>query len=444
MSCDALGVEVPAFVQDDPGRLSAEPNDDSAFLFDQGELRTYEVTVAPADLAAIDGAPAMEQYVPATLTWEGVEYAGAIRYKGSVGAWVGCTEGSQGGDLFDSSGAKTCPKLSMKLSFNEYDPEGRFFGLKKLQFHAMNHDPSLMRERLGYWLFRQMGVPAPRAVHARLVINGEYVGLFALIEQIDGRFTRSRFDDGEGNLYKEVWPSTGPYQAPLSEAALMAGLKTNEDEMPTFDKAIAFAQGVSSEDPQIRVNAMNEWLNVRTLMRTFAVDRTIRADDGAFHYYCSGAGCSNHNFYFYEEELGDRLWMIPWDLDNAFVVTNALAEGGDQFLAVLDDWRDHSLACEPHPGLADWTPLQLPPSCDNLINTSICFDHFYDAALDELLAGPFSAESVDAQIGAWQAQVTDAVADAYADDGEQLSPTAWTAGLDNLEARVEWLRAQAQ
>lgn len=65
-------------------------------------------------------------------------------------------------------------------------------------------DDRQMRDRLGYWLFGKMGIPAPRATHAKLLINGEYVGVFALIENIDVRFTRHNYDSGEGNLYKEV------------------------------------------------------------------------------------------------------------------------------------------------------------------------------------------------------------------------------------------------
>ena len=40
-----------------------------------------------------------------------------------------------------------------------------------------------------------MGVAAPRSVHARLVINGELSGLYALTEQIDENFIRQNFDD---------------------------------------------------------------------------------------------------------------------------------------------------------------------------------------------------------------------------------------------------------
>ena len=52
------------------------------------------------------------------------------------------------------------------------------------------------------------GCCSSRSVHARLVINGELSGLYALTEQIDENFIRQNFDDTSGNLYKEVWPLT--------------------------------------------------------------------------------------------------------------------------------------------------------------------------------------------------------------------------------------------
>ena len=85
-------------------------------------------------------------------------------------------------------------KCSLKLGFDEVDANLRFYGLKKLNFHAMNNDLSRLRERLAYFLFRRFGVPAPRAVHATLTVNGESLGLYALVEEIDSRFTRA----GEG------------------------------------------------------------------------------------------------------------------------------------------------------------------------------------------------------------------------------------------------------
>ena len=75
-----------------------------------------------------------------------------------------------------------------------------------------------------------MGVPAPRSTHARIIVNGDFVGIFALTENIDGRFTRENFPDGTGNLYKEAWPIT---QAGAVQAAevLIGSLRTNENDV---------------------------------------------------------------------------------------------------------------------------------------------------------------------------------------------------------------------
>lgn len=48
-----------------------------------------------------------------------------------------------------------------------------------------------------------MEVPEPRSVHPRLVMNGEIIGLFALAEEIDGRFTRYHFIDSPDPEHRE-------------------------------------------------------------------------------------------------------------------------------------------------------------------------------------------------------------------------------------------------
>ena len=66
-----------------------------------------------------------------------------------------------------------------------------------------------------------------RSTHARVVV-GEFVGLFALTENIDGRFTRANFNDGTGNLYKEVWPFTASRTWPVRPSTSTACGPTRE------------------------------------------------------------------------------------------------------------------------------------------------------------------------------------------------------------------------
>lgn len=445
-ACAPLSGPLPAIAADPAGRVIAEPADKIADLYDQAVLRSYELTLDEKDLAIIDANPAAEKYVPGKLTYEGKDYGPVgIRYKGSVGSFVFCVAESTPEHPTMTGGAKTCPKISMKVSFNEYDSNGRFFGVKKLVFHSMNHDSSLMRERLGYWLFRQMGVAAPRAVHARLSINGKYQGLFLNVEEIDGRFTKSHFSDGEGNLYKEVWPTVTDGLGTLPSAAKwQSGLQTNTDKSPSFDKALSFSQALMQRGGDERGRAIGAWLSVPNAVRFAAVDRTIRADDGPFHIRCKAGGCSSHNFYIYEEQRAERMWLIPWDLDNSFVVSGPLADDGDRILGVVNDWTDHTVQCQPIPGFVSYTSPQLPPSCDPLWNGLGCyFDEPYRAALAELLNGPFSERVVADKLDTWSAQITTAVADAYAADSRQMSPQEWADGLADIRARIAFLRAQA-
>jgi hypothetical protein len=73
-------------------------------------------------------------------------------------------------------------------------------------------------------MFRDMGVYASRATHAQLYLNGEYLGVFSMVEQVDGRFADYNFPSaGEGNVYKERWPTS------LNPQYYVDGLKTNED-----------------------------------------------------------------------------------------------------------------------------------------------------------------------------------------------------------------------
>jgi spore coat protein H len=377
--------------QDNPGEVNADPADLARHLYDPTLLPTFELEIAPADLARADQDPKAEVYVPARLTFEGASYDVGYRYKGSVGAFrPPCTAEFDGGPK--------AGKCSVKLSFNWQDPDAQFFGLKKLLFHAMNKDESWMRERLGYGLFRSMGVPAPRAVHAVLKVNG-HAELFALVEEIDGRFTRSRFSEGgKGHLYKEIWPIHDDADA------YKAALETNEDNAPSVDRMLAFRQAVAAGPEH-----MARWLDLDATVSYMAVDRLILNDDGAFHFYCIEGGMGNnpmlpgnHNYYWYEAERADRLWIIPWDLDQSLRDVAFPPH-------IPNDWRTQPSAAECQMCGAGGFELNGPaPGCDPVIRNFQAWQDLYESKLDELLAGHFSKARVDADIEAWTQQIQNA------------------------------------
>jgi len=404
-----------------PGLIS----DDTSLLFDQETLRTFSFEIAPDDLASIDADPVAEQYVQASLRVDGLAVGDVgLRYKGSIGAFVGCTESPV---VLEPGGAKTCTKLSVKAKVN-WDGNGReFYGVRRLQFHSQNLDPSHLRERLGYWLFAEMGVPAPRSVHARVEVNGEYIGLFALTENVDGRFVRDFFDDGSGNLYKSRWPTTGTGQVADDDEFLLA-LRTNEDaEGVTAAMIRGFAADVIA-DPNTARAAVERWTDLDAFLAYFVVDRAIRHDDGPIRWWCSDEGCGTNNFYWYEEPDAGLVHLIPWDLDNAF---ENLAEPFNEVTWVSDDFGQIRNDCEPFLAYAGAIP-QRSAACDPILAAAASFESELAVLDAELRAGPFTR--IDEQLDAWTAQIRRSVVQADNTHDDAVTIEGWEAAVEQLRA----------
>lgn len=406
----------------------------SDYIFDQSKLLTFELNLPKEALSKIDADPTAEEYVEGSLTFEGETISPiGIRYKGSVGAFVGCLTGT---DWANPSGSKTCTKLSMKVKINWNGSDQKFYGLRKLQFHSQNLDDSQMRERLAYHLFREMGVPAPRSVHARLMINGVYNGIYALTEQIDGRFTRYNFDDGEGNLYKEVWPITanGRPQAPTT---FLQALKTNEDENPSVDLIRNFGQEIVDANDEELPDVIRKWMDVNKIIAYAAVDRTIRVDDGAFHWYCGGGGgCSNHNYYWYEEPSDEKLHLIPWDMDNTF--ENIIIDA-NPVTPIADDWGETQNNCNPFP-YGRFNLPQRSAACDRLTYAWTLFEDEYAEKLAQFKAGPLSEAEVNANLDAWVEQIRVATLEASQNHGDALKIEEWEGAVNRLKNSLSFAR----
>ncbi len=399
-------------VKEEPSiKEKKEQKDPASYLFDDQALRTYEVTIAPSDFEKMNKTALQELYVPASLKFEGAVLSPiGVRYKGGDATLGLC---------FDDSGKRICPKLSIKLDFNEYKAGQKFFGLKHLVFNSNHWDHSLLHERLAYSLFREHGVIAPRAAHAKLYLNGVYAGIFTLVEQIDGQFTKRWFSDGgEGNLYKEICPNH------KDENLFLSQLKTNEKKNPTAKRFARFAAQIMAADKQSFSKVLASWTDIDTLARLMAVDRLIENWDGPTMFYCTDPiekTYENHNLYWYEERNADRVWLIPWDLDLTMEPDWIRDEYG------FPEWDDPRRICE---GVEIFEEqLALPAACDALFYG---LAHYvrdrYVAAAQKLLDGPARVDLVLKKINQWKAQIQDAVASDP--NGPKLEE--WKAAVDAL------------
>ncbi|HEX7509466.1 MAG TPA: CotH kinase family protein, partial [Polyangia bacterium] len=136
----------------------------AAELFGATKVPTFDVYLPAADWEALKVHARDELFVPVQACFEGMAIGQVgLRFKGSYGSLYNC---------FNAAGAMTCPRLSMKMKFDEYTTDLRFFGLKRLAFNAYMYDDSRIKEKLAYDLYRAMGIVAPRSAWAVLRVNG--------------------------------------------------------------------------------------------------------------------------------------------------------------------------------------------------------------------------------------------------------------------------------
>jgi spore coat protein CotH len=405
----------------------------SDFVFDQTQVKTYNLIIRNDDLNRLDNDPAKEEYVKAALVFEGDTISPiGVRYKGSIGQFVGCVSGT---DWSKPSGYKTCTKLSMQLKINWEGRKERFYDLNKLQFHSQNYDKSQLRERLGYWLFREMGVPTPRCVHARLLINGKFSGLYGLVEEIDNRFAEYAYPQGKGNIYKEVWPIQANGTVQKNQTYLDA-LKTNEGPNADISLMTAFSEAISTSTETNRKAVVTQYMDIKSIMAYIVVDRGIRHDDGPFHWYCdNGGGCSNHNYYWFEDQKNKKMHLIPWDLDGAF---EHIIRNSNPVTPLADKWGDVSNGCKPfNYGTASF--LQKSAACDKLTATWVTFNDEYLATKKRFQTDILTNEKTINQLDTWAKQISPFIKEAedFHRDNKTTSFLTWENAVSSLKNQVQ-------
>jgi len=394
-------------------------------VFDQSKVYEYRFTINNDSLKYLNTYGWKEEFVSADLKFNGEDFKNiGIRYKGSDYTLPKCF------DTLRLSG-KTCNKISYKLKFTEYNKDLRFYGMKKINLHALTADPTKMHDILSYGLFRDMGIYAPRTAYANVYVNNELIGLFAVVEEIDGRFTKSRWPDyGDGNLYKEVWPKSADAQYYLG------GLKTNDEpiESANTQKMVSYYNAINSSNEQNFEQNLSSYMDFDYFLRYMAVDVAIKNWDGLRAWYWDNATQQgrNHNYFFYEEESSNgKIWIVPWDLDQSMKQTDNYFESGGGgfggFGQPLPQWNVSTTNC----GSQNVGGSSLvPPNCDKLIKlTAATFWTRYVQLGDLLLKDIFVSQRLIDKINKYSNVISNAV---------QQDPTinngTWTNDVNSLKS----------
>jgi spore coat protein H len=245
-------------------------------------------------------------YYPADVEWRGVRVRNAaIRVRGVA--------------------SRNGHKPSFRLDFNRYVTGQTFFGLDALTLDSSWQDPSMITNRLAMLLFRQMGIAAPRVAHVRLFAGAarEYVGVYAVTEEVVESFLRDRFGEDTGYLYEfnhlenDNWgfqdpgPRLGWYVPRFSP-------KTHEFEsvanlyMPIRD----LVQRINDAPQSDLESRLGGYLNVTAFITQLAIQNFVAQSDGLV------GGVGANNFYLYRFAGKNLSVLIPWDQGNAFTASD--------------------------------------------------------------------------------------------------------------------------
>ncbi|MBU1701405.1 MAG: CotH kinase family protein [Candidatus Eisenbacteria bacterium] len=248
----------------------------------------------------------------------------------------------------------------LKLDFNRYVAGTTLDGLKKLNLHTNFNGPTLpiLRDYLSYEAWRQYGVAASRTSFAEVTVNGEALGVYVLVEQVDGGFIERHFSRPYGDLYKPE-QATGSLEYRGSNIADYPDIGHQWPE-GTDHAALLNALEVLRSGSLEEIAGVFDVEGVLTYM---AGNVALGSGD----YYPN----TGHNYYLYEATPG-RFTMLPWDMNGS-------------------QERDDLSVCSPTVGYLSGKLLQDPGNMER-----------YRAILDSFLADTGSEGWLMARLDAAQ------------------------------------------
>ncbi len=274
----------PVFLQDEIATLEVTMDADSLYAMLFGDV----------DYAASNPFPSSIHYISSVI--DTVIDTTAIRLRGNT--------------------SLAAPKKSFKIDLNAFIPGQKFADLEKLNLNANQNDPSILRAALSWNILRRMGLAGSRTSLVKLMLNGQYMGLYVNTEHMDEEFVEEYYDRDGGNFYKCLWPATLDYisEEPDDYKFEVNGrrayeLKTNTDEDDYTDIA-TFISVLNNAAEGDFPCAIEEEFNVADFLKVMALDVVSANWDGY-------AGNKN-NFYLYHNPQTGLFEYIAYDLDNTW------------------------------------------------------------------------------------------------------------------------------
>lgn len=209
----------------------------------------------------------------------------------------------------------------------QYGETQNFFGCNKISFNNFFFDKSMMKEFFALKLMDEMGLPTPQYGLAKLYINGQYYGVYAMVEAMDESILEQYYGVDEDELSSYLCKPEGTnflYESILKDdSPLWEGdedtYKDVEDMLPTVKEWVrklnCLHEGTDFEGRKIDVNSkeyiklLEQVYEVDEVVKYFAVHSWLCQLDNMF--------VGKKNFGLYVDQKGVAT-ILPWDYDLSF------------------------------------------------------------------------------------------------------------------------------
>jgi len=282
-----------------------------ADLFDVTTLQEIRLSVNSRDLKLLHQDYQLNTHYTADFQWRGVKVRNvAIRSRGS--------------------GSRNPIKVGLLVEFNRYTTGQRFLGLSAIVLRNGWQDPSLMHNKLAFWMFEQMGLTAPRESFCRLFINNEYQGVYTITEQVDGNYVTRVTGETDGTLFEFHWGADRIFHAEdrggIDAYKPMFEARTHVLDADTtlYSPIVNLFHEVNGPDDAVWRSRVEQYIDLNEFVTHAAVEMFVAENDGILGY----AGMNN--FYLYRFQGTTRQRLFVWDKDNAFI-------GLDTPIRITDD-----------------------------------------------------------------------------------------------------------
>ncbi len=286
-STDSVALEDTGTQIESVGGYEVDTTGESVFRGDL--IHVYSLDIDANGIADLRTDP--RSYVEATFTDGERTWQVGVRLKGNTSfTW------------FDEK-----PALIVDFDFLIEDQD--FNGIPSFYLQNMTWDPSMIHEHLAYYAFRRAGVPASRSAYTHLTINGEFYGLYLVLEKQNSLFRKQWWDDASGSVYE-----AGSFNHPCdldngSSADPCTCYEIDRVGEDTFEDLQELCRAARAQGPDW-VEVLSEYVDWPVFLRAMTTEIVV----GHYDNY----GWNINNYRLYHEPTKGKWYWTPWSTDLAF------------------------------------------------------------------------------------------------------------------------------